>query len=219
MAASDKAKEQSVHHRVLPDEHFADFCFKGGETFLKLNLVCHAWLLIARWSRFVYALTACRAPASKAVIGPSHWRLSRDKTQEWMKLDQKDKVAGSWKMPTTARVGGPYYDANVNTYRVVVFEGSRRKSVSSRPAKRRCSSRRRRSSANSRTTTSSVASPSTSSWPGGRSGKAQERSLNTTGLQKTVISCPGAAAERFYAGTGAGALRGGDRGGSHALAG
>ena len=35
-------------------------------------------------------------------------------------------------MPTTARVSGPYYDANVNTYRVVVFEGSRRKSVSSK---------------------------------------------------------------------------------------
>ncbi len=36
------------------------------------------------------------------------------------------------KMPRAARVSGPYYDANVNTYRLVVFEGGKRKSVSSK---------------------------------------------------------------------------------------
>ncbi len=35
-------------------------------------------------------------------------------------------------MPRTTRVSGPYYDANVDSYRVVVFEGTRRKSVSSK---------------------------------------------------------------------------------------
>jgi hypothetical protein len=29
----------------------------------------------------------------------------------------------------TSRVSGPYFDANTNTYRVIIFDGGRRKSV------------------------------------------------------------------------------------------
>ena len=60
-------------------------------------------------------------------------KTPRKKTKRTLSVLSKSLIleaeSEDHKKPTTARVSGPYYDANVGSYRLVVFDGDTRKSI------------------------------------------------------------------------------------------